>query len=100
MANYRRKSQVKLGPNWETWPIEYKLRYLEQLRALDTSDTVFKRQYRDDPIAFAHDCIDWRDGDHLTPYQEEIIAAIRSKRRVAVRGPHGLGKTCIAAITL
>lgn len=100
MANYRRKKQVQLGPNWETWPIEYKLRYLEQLRALDKPGEQFRRTYRNNYVAFAHDCVDWGDGAGLTTYQEEILTELPLKRRVAVRGPHGLGKTCLAAIAL
>jgi hypothetical protein len=52
--------------------------------------------YRDDPVAFVHDCLRW-DTDQPTPYQEEILAALVQYRRVAVRGPHGLGKTAMAA---
>lgn len=32
-----------------------------------------------------------------TPYQEDILRALVDKRRVAVRGPHGLGKTALAS---
>lgn len=32
-----------------------------------------------------------------TPYQEDILRALVEQRRVAVRGPHGLGKTTLAA---
>jgi hypothetical protein len=32
-----------------------------------------------------------------TPYQKDILRALVEKKRVAVRGPHGLGKTTIAA---
>jgi len=58
----------------------------------------FKQLYRDDPVGFCRDCIEWPDGDGLTAYQEGIIAAVPDHGRVAVRGPHGLGKTCIAAL--
>src|SRR6185503_9473619 len=59
----------------------------------------FKRTYRNNYVAFAHDCIDWRN-ESPTVYQDEIWDAIPRDHRVAVRGPHGLGKTCLAAISL
>ena len=58
----------------------------------------FAPTYRDDPVAFAHDCIRWREGQGLAPYQEEILAMLPVKRRVAVYGPHGLGKTTLSAL--
>lgn len=94
-----RGRKPNLGPDPLTWPIEYKLRFLEYLRSLDTSGLAFKQRYRNDPVAFAYDCFDWRE-QKLRPYQEEILAELRLKHRVAVRGPHGLGKTCIASIAL
>ena len=54
------------------------------------------RQYWNDPVAFVHDCIDWRD-QRPAPYQEEILSAIPQHKRVSVRGPHGLGKSGLAA---
>jgi len=56
------------------------------------------RRYADDPVAFAHDCIAWPDGERLADYQEEILANLLTYRRESVRGPHGLGKTAVAAI--
>ena len=53
-----------------------------------------------DPVAWAYDMIDWGDEDMLTEYQEEILMAIPKYKRVCVRGPHGLGKTTIAAIAI
>jgi len=58
----------------------------------------FQRRYRDDPAAFARDCVEWPAGEGLTPYQAEILAAIPEKRRVAVRAPHGVGKSALAAL--
>lgn len=99
MALRKRKTPVQLGPDWRTWPLEYKLRALEYFRAQEKPGETFRRQYRNDPVAFAHDCIDWGERK-LRPYQEEVLAQLRIARRVAVRGPHGLGKTCIASIAL
>lgn len=56
--------------------------------------------YATDPVAFAHDCIDWPPGQEPAAYQDEIWAALAEHARVAVRGPRGLGKTTIEAIGL
>ena len=56
--------------------------------------------YRGDPVAFLHDLVSWRPGESPAPYQDEILAELVQRRRVAVRGPHGLGKSMIAAIAV
>jgi len=56
-------------------------------------------RYYNDPLGFAADCIDWR-GEGLAAYQQEIIGELSARKREAVRGPHGLGKSTIAAVTL
>lgn len=53
-----------------------------------------------DPVAFARECIEWKPGEFLTDYQEDIMALLSQHRRLAVRGPHGLGKTTTAAILI
>lgn len=55
-------------------------------------------RYWDDPIAWARDCIKWPDGKFLAPYQQEVMAAVVERRRVAVRGPRGLGKTMVCSL--
>lgn len=55
----------------------------------------FKKQYRNDPVAFIHDCI---EGITPTFYQDEIGVNIVKHRRESVRGPHVIGKTCIASL--
>ena len=58
----------------------------------------FQRMYRDDRVAFVYDCMP-RLKKTLAMYQEEILSYFdEGHRRVSVRGPHGLGKTLIAAI--
>lgn len=57
-------------------------------------------RYYADPVGFATDCIDWTGTDGLTPYQTELLAAIPTRKRVSARGPHGLGKTTMAAIAV
>lgn len=58
--------------------------------------STFQKQYKHDPLEFVHDCIDF-DGDGPTPYQDEILAGFVEHKRVAVRGPHGMGKTALAS---
>lgn len=69
---------------------------LREIDCLLGTYRVFRLAYRNDPVAFIRDCIDWT-GEGPAPYQEEILAEIPIKRRVSVRGPHGLGKTALAA---
>ncbi|MDP9091839.1 MAG: DEAD/DEAH box helicase family protein [Actinomycetota bacterium] len=59
-----------------------------------------RHRFYDDPVGFAETCIRWRRGESLTPYQRETLAAIPTRRKVAVRGPHGLGKTTTAALAV
>lgn len=55
----------------------------------------FGKRYYNDPAAFAYDCL----GELCpTPYQAEILSMVPVKKRVCVRGPHGLGKTNLASI--
>lgn len=54
-------------------------------------------RYQDDPVGFVHDCFVWRPNEGPTAYQDRILSLIPIHRRVAVRGPHGLGKTAIGA---
>jgi hypothetical protein len=56
--------------------------------------------YRDDPVAWVHDMIAWKDGEGPAPYQDEIMAELPRRQRVAVRGPHGLGKTALESWVL
>lgn len=56
--------------------------------------------YIHDPVGWIRDVIDWHPGEGLTPYQSDILAALPVKRRVAVRGPHGLGKTGLASLAV
>ena len=58
------------------------------------------RRWMYDPAAWAREVIDWPDGANLTAYQEEALTALPLHRRVAVRGPHGLGKSALSAVTV
>jgi hypothetical protein len=77
-----------------------RLRYLRELQKRAAQIKAGVAKYYDDPVGFAHDCIDWGAGDGLTFYQEEILGALPERKREAVRGPHGLGKSSQAAIAV
>jgi hypothetical protein len=79
------------------------LQRLQQIKAereQATRDQVAARlrRYLYDPVGWARDCIDWRGSSGLTDYQQEILDALATKHRASGRGPHGLGKTTIAAL--
>lgn len=74
----------------------YSRQHLPKIHREATASIGFKITYRDDFCAFVHDCIDL-GYDKPTEYQDEILSDITIKRKVAVRGPHGIGKTTLAA---
>ena len=76
-----------------------RLRYLLELQRKAARIKQGVARYYNDPVGFAADCIDWR-GDGLTEYQQEIIGVLPERKRVSVRGPHGLGKGTIASVVL
>lgn len=81
---------------------ESRLERLRHLRDLQRQQGQVKKgvaRYYSDPLGFAAECIDWR-GEGLTAYQKEIIGSLPELKRIAARGPHGLGKSTLAAITL
>lgn len=53
-----------------------------------------------DPVGWCRDCVAWKDGEGLTGYQEEILTKLVTEGRASVRGPHGLGKTMLAALAV
>lgn len=53
-----------------------------------------------DPARFAREAIRWPPGQSLAAYQDDVLTELPLKRRVALRGPHGLGKSCIDAIVV
>lgn len=71
----------------------------DRLDALTEQQAKADRYYRD-PVAWARDVIAWPAGEGLTAYQQDALGSLPSKRRVAVRGPHGLGKSAMSAITI
>jgi hypothetical protein len=69
-------------------------------QARSSSFEKFGRQYFDHPAKFARECVTWPDGEAPTAYQEMIWDLIPEKERVAVRGPHGLGKSASCSIAI
>ncbi len=59
--------------------------------------TPFQAKYKDDPVAFVHDCFIWKPGEGPSFYQDDCLNLILPQRRLSVRGPHGLGKTALVA---
>lgn len=59
-----------------------------------------RHRFYDDPVGFADTCIRWPPEAGLTAYQRDVLAALPTKRKVSVRGPHGLGKTTTAAVAV
>lgn len=101
----RRRKQPQLGPDWRQWPPEAQVQLLEVLRAKCAELDSVRHAYYNDPVGFARDCIDWGSGTGLTSYQQEILNALVAQKhgntcRAAVRGPHTLGKTTVAAIAI
>lgn len=70
---------------------------VEQLRIEKRKGRASYSPYRENPLAFVRDCIEFPRGMALAPYQEDILSQFYSAKRMAVRGPHGLGKTALAA---
>jgi hypothetical protein len=59
--------------------------------------TALLDSFFDDPVGWVHE---FAPSFQLTPYQEEILRKLPEALRACVRGPHGLGKTGMAAIVV
>jgi hypothetical protein len=87
-----KKKQAEPLPETPPDPFEFAARKFERQGA---------SRYMYDPVGFVRDCIEWRDNDDgLTDYQEDIMRLLVEHHRLAVRGPHGLGKTTTAALLI
>ena len=51
-------------------------------------------------MGWVDECINWPTGEALTSYQRELLAALPIKKRIAIRGPHGLGKTALQSLAV
>ncbi len=73
---------------------------LEQREELETYlDEADRRllRYKDQPALFVRECLRWGDGERPAAYQMEVLEELPQRRRVAVRSPHGAGKTALVA---
>jgi hypothetical protein len=52
------------------------------------------KRWMDSPVAWAGECLDVK----LSGYQAEVLDALPVEHRVAVKGPHGLGKSFMGAV--
>lgn len=77
---------------------------LEALYRLRTLKLAVSRQamsvYRRDPVAWANDLIRWPTDQRLAVYQADALSALADKKRVALRGPRGMGKTMPEALSV
>lgn len=60
---------------------------------LEFNRRTFTDKYYHDPARFCRECF----GYELADYQEETLTRLDTERRASIRGPHGLGKTAMAA---
>lgn len=82
----------------DAFPVEWtRLDYLRRLEELKAAEAQYAAEqavrYLYDPAGWVRDCIDWRGEVGSAPYQLEALQSLVEHRRVAVRGPHGLGKS-------
>jgi hypothetical protein len=66
-----------------------------ELRSADRRST-----WLADPVAFARDCVVWPTDSGLTGYQSAVLAGLARNHRMAVRSPHGAGKTATTALSV
>lgn len=71
----------------------------ERERVHNSQYAEFQRKYFNNPIGFFNDCVDWGD-DKPAIYQLEAVDRLNRNRRLAAKGPRGLGKSTIAALTI
>jgi hypothetical protein len=82
--------------------IDYQSKAQALLLLMDESEEnpykVFQEKYHDDPAGFVRDCFIWTEKEvGAADYQEAAMIDLAQSRRVSLRGPHGLGKSCLAA---
>lgn len=71
---------------------------VEGYYALLSSNSVFKRVYQNDRVAFLHDCFHWKPGKSPTQYQLDGLGIIDGgATRFAFQSLHGVGKTTFMA---
>lgn len=53
-------------------------------------------RYLHDPAGFVEHCVRWPAGEGPTHYQRDALDRLAEHHRLALRGPHGLGKSALA----
>jgi len=90
--------------DWRSDTTAGKQRYAYQLAreliagATDTGYRDWQSRYQSDPAAFARECVHWPTDQALALYQADVMGQLVEARRLAVRSPHGAGKTTTAAL--
>ena len=64
---------------------------------IDKTLLEFQEKYIHDPVGFVQNCITFPPGHEPAFYQLEALERLQENKRLAVRGPHGLGKTALAS---
>jgi len=59
-----------------------------------------RNRWFEDPAIFAADALGWPDGQVLAPYQSAALADLAAGGRLALRSPHGAGKSTTAALAV
>jgi len=77
--------------------LQAKKQCLAELRSADA------KRWWDDPVLFVNECVGFPDDEDGTPgdladYQADELTELAKRKRVAVRGPRGSGKTMPAAL--
>ena len=70
------------------------------LSALAQSLSPEQDEWFDDPVAWIEACVRFPEGLSLTMYQRALAQELVKAGRLAVRGPHGLGKTTLSALLI
>ena len=59
-----------------TAELELRSRLSQVINQPENSQTPFQKQYLNDPVAFAHDCIRWKEGEGPAVYQDEALSEV------------------------
>lgn len=77
----------------------YTLEDLETRRALlDAERAIDVDKWWNDPVRFVNDVVQFREDESLADYQATELSQLAERKRVAVRGPRGSGKTMPASL--
>jgi hypothetical protein len=76
-----------------TAELELRSRIGKETANPEGSQNPFQKQYMNDPVAFVHDCIRWKEGEGPANYQDAALSELIIYHRESLRSPHGAGKT-------